>query len=322
LLVAAWFHDAGYVKGEKDHELESACIAAEFLEQQGIDETEIAAVKQCILATKYPQKPANHLEAILCDADLFHLGENNFTERSELLRKEFANTKGTSCTDAEWMENNLAFLDNHSFHTDYCRKLATVNKARNINRLQERHVDPGSHSSPADRGIDTLFKMTSGNHMRLSGMADNKAHILLSINSIIISIVLTLLIKNLHGKTFLIAPTALLLAVCLVTIVFAVLATKPKVSAGVFTAEQVRKHEVNLLFFGNFHNMAWETYEWGIREMMNDKQYLYKSMYKDIYILGKVLAAKYRFLNIGYRVFMFGLIASVFTFAFCFLWSY
>ena len=104
----------------------------------------------------------------------------------------------------------------------------------------------------------------SGNHMRLSGMADNKAHILLSINSIIISVLLTLLIKNLQGKAFLIAPTALLLAVCLVTIVFAVLATKPKVSKGVFTTDQVRKHEVNLLFFGNFHNMSWDTYEWGI----------------------------------------------------------
>ena len=76
LLIAAWFHDAGYVKGEKDHELESARIAAEFLEQQGIDETEIAAVKQCILATKYPQKPTNQLEAIICDADLFHLGQH------------------------------------------------------------------------------------------------------------------------------------------------------------------------------------------------------------------------------------------------------
>jgi hypothetical protein len=67
--------------------------------------------------------------------------------------------------------------------------------------------------------------------------------------------------------------------------------------------------------------MDLEVYEWGIREMMYDKDYLYKSMTKDIYFLGKVLAAKYRYLNIGYRIFMWGLLASVAAFAISFLFG-
>jgi hypothetical protein len=165
-----------------------------------------------------------------------------------------------------------------------------------------------------ERGVETLFRLTSGNHMKLSGMADAKAHILLSINSIIISIVLSVLVKNLSQLPYLIFPTILLLGVNLASIVFAVLTTNPKVSKGLFTAEQIRDREANLLFFGNFHKMEWETYEWGIKEMMYDKEYLYKSMTKDIYFLGKVLATKYHYLNIGYKVFMFGLIASVLAF--------
>ena len=99
------------------------------------------------------------------------------------------------------------------------------------------------------------------------------------------------------------------------SIVFAVLTTKPKVSKGTFTTEQITRREVNLMFFGNFHRMDLDKYEWAMQEMMYDKEYLYKSMTKDIYFLGKVLALKYRYLNIGYRIFMYGLIVSIIAFA-------
>src|SRR5262249_10237086 len=134
-----------------------------------------------------------------------------------------------------------------------------------------------------ERGVETLFRSASGNHMRLSGMADNKAHILLSINSIIISIILSVLAKKLIEAPYLVLPTILLLCVSVVSIVFAVLTTRPKISKGIFTKDQISNREVNLLFFGNFHRMDLNTYEWGIREMMYDKEYLYKSMTKDIY---------------------------------------
>jgi hypothetical protein len=149
-------------------------------------------------------------------------------------------------------------------------------------------------------------------------MADSKAHILLSINSIIISILISMVGKKLEQTRYLIIPTAMLLCICLVSIVFSVLATQPKVSNGVFTREQVVRREANLLFFGNFHKMDLQTFGWAVREVMNDQNYLYSSMTRDIYCLGKVLAVKYRYLNIGYKVFMFGLIASVLAFGISF----
>ena len=145
-------------------------------------------------------------------------------------------------------------------------------------------------------------------------MADSKAHILLSVSSLIVSVVISFVLGQLSQKAFLILPTAVLLLVCLATIVIALLTTKPKISRGTFTAEQIRNGQVNLLFFGNFHRMDIATYEWGVNEMMHDEQYLYNSMTKDIYYLGKVLAVKYRYLNIGYAVFMYGIIASVAAF--------
>ncbi|HEY6899401.1 MAG TPA: Pycsar system effector family protein [Puia sp.] len=169
-----------------------------------------------------------------------------------------------------------------------------------------------------ERGVETFFKTASRNHMQLSSMADNKAHILLSINSIIISLVISVFAKRLEQSPYLIFPTALLMAVCLASVVFAVKTTQPKISGGVFTKDQVANREANLMFFGNFHKMDLETYDWGVRELIRDNEYLYGSMTRDVYYLGKVLAIKYRFLNIGYKVFMFGLIASVLAFAICF----
>jgi predicted metal-dependent HD superfamily phosphohydrolase len=343
LLVAAWFHDTGYTIQMDEHEKASAIIAEKFLKERGIDEEEIELVKNCILATQYPQHPKNELEQILCDADMLHLSADHFMERSALLRKEWDVTKNQQYTDKEWCELNIAFLNNHEFHTGYCREL--FDKVRKVNLKQltdalelynkqatknnkEKNLATSENKKTEkikeirlERGVETLFRLTSGNHMKLSGMADTKAHILLSINSIIISVILSVLVKNLHETPNLIVPTIFLLAVCLATTVFAVLTTKPKISKGVFTADQIHNRQANLLFFGNFHNMGWESYEWGIQEIMHDREYLYKSMTKDIYYLGKVLAAKYRYLNIGYRIFMYGMIASVLAFAISFIWA-
>ena len=172
------------------------------------------------------------------------------------------------------------------------------------------------HSSAArhDRGIETMFRSTSRNHIDLSSMADSKANILISVNSIIISIVASLLIRNLTTSQHLILPTAMLVVVCLSTIVTAILATRPKVSSGTFTQEDIDNKKVNLLFFGNFHGVSIEDYEKGMYAMMRDPDYLYGSLIKDIYYLGNVLGKKYRYLRISYNIFMYGLIVSVVAF--------
>jgi len=341
LLVAAWFHDTGYTQQTDGHENISAQIAEQFLKNKSIDDEETETVKACIIATRYPQQVHNALEQIICDADLLYISEPFFMERSALLRKEWAATIHKTFTDKEWYELSLQFLRNHTFQTAFCRTQPESGKQKNAEKVtaQLEALNHKVHEAdkqttkqtvitrkerkeklPAlERGVETLFRLTSGNHMKLSGMADNKAHILLSINSIIISVTLSLLAKYLDEMPRLLLPTILLLCVCLVTIVFAILTTKPKVSKGIFTEEQIHNREANLLFFGNFHNMGWESYEWGIQEIMHDRTYLYRSMTKDIYFLGKVLATKYRYLNIGYKVFMFGLIASVLAFVISFI---
>ncbi len=165
-----------------------------------------------------------------------------------------------------------------------------------------------------DRGIETMFRLTSQNHMDLSRMADDKANTLIQINTLIISIVLSVLFSKLDANEYLLYPTIVLLASAVLTIVFATLATRPKVNSGTFTQEDVRQRKVNLLFFGNFYNMSLEDYSAGMNELMTDKQYLYGTLTKDIYFLGQVLGRKYRLLRQGYTIFMYGIILSVLAF--------
>ena len=106
----------------------------------------------------------------------------------------------------------------------------------------------------------------------------------------------------------------MLVIVCLATIVFAVLATRPNVSSGKFTREDIMNKETNLLFFGNFHSVPLESYMWGMREMMKDSDYLYGSMTKDIYFLGIVLGKKYKMLRKSYNIFMYGFVLSIVAF--------
>jgi predicted metal-dependent HD superfamily phosphohydrolase len=339
LTVAAWFHDTGYVHQIEDHEIQGAQLAEDFLKQYHVDNEVVQKVTSCILATKFPQQPKTLLEQIICDADMYHLSTTEFSTTSQKLREEWRMTKGELYNEKEWLLLNLKFISGHQYHSSYAQKHLEEHKQKNIkllkqelNVLEKRNIEKGKKNSGMkkqkfderrlERGVETLFRTASSNHMKLSGMADNKAHILLSINSIIISVILSVLTKKLSEATNLIIPTIILLCVAVTTIVFAVLATKPKVSKGIFTKEQIDRRQVNLLFFGNFHQMELELFEGGIQEIMYDKEYLYKTMMRDLYFLGKVLAVKYRYLHIGYRVFMYGLIVSVLAFAISFFQSY
>ena len=159
--------------------------------------------------------------------------------------------------------------------------------------------------------IETLLRVTANNDHQLSDMADNKAQILITVNSIIISAIISLLLRNLKDNPFLVLPSYVLLSVSLFTMILAILATRPSIPMGKFTAKDVANKKVNLLFFGNFYKMKLDDYAKGMKNILNDQEYLYNSLIKDVYSQGVVLGRKYRLLRAAYNVFMFGLIVAI-----------
>jgi hypothetical protein len=165
-----------------------------------------------------------------------------------------------------------------------------------------------------DLGIETLLKVTSSTDQRLSDMADNKAQILITVNSIIISAIISLVLRKLKDNSFLVLPSYLLLTVSLATMILAILSTRPSIPRGKFSAKDVKDKKVNLLFFGNFYSMKLDDFAAGMKSVLHDKEYLYDSLIKDIHTQGVVLGRKYRLLRAAYNVFMFGLIIAIITF--------
>ena len=335
LLVASWFHDTGYVKGYENHEQESVGIATVFLKEKEQSDEFIAQVSGLILATVKEYIPKTHLEKIIKDADFAHLMGTEYATTCELLRIELKNTWNLNFSNAEWAKENLNFLMNkHRFYTDYALKKWQPLKERNlllvqkkIEKQEKKEADLIEEENrkkekveKPDRGVDTLFRVTLGNHTRLSGIADSKANILLSVNAIIISIALSTIIPKLDSpkNAHLVIPTFVMLISSVVTIIFAILSTRPKVTTGVFTREDIEAKKINLLFFGNFYKMPLEEYDWAMNEMMKDRDYLYSTMIKDLYYLGLVLQRKYNLLRIAYNLFMVGIIVTVITFIIAF----
>ena len=409
--VAAWFHDIGYLTGGAvGHEERGAKLVEAYLQGTGVEPAVVDGVRKCILATQIPQRAVSLTEQIVCDADLFHLGTNDFEERNKLMRKEAEAVRHEKISKEDWRKSAIRLLEGHQYYTDYCRLLLGDKQRENLAQLkhkeekQERHeagergagtaegqrngveggqagaggegrhageerhegvgvrggkaehegggghggegrhegghstdaveklvrkhllVEEGQEGPPAaeigkkakkkdpGRGIDTVFRITSNNNQRLSSQADSKAHILIQVNSIIISVLLSLLLRKIEDHTNLAIPAVILLTVNLVTIIFSILATRPHIPEGKFTQADLDEKKVNLLFFGNFYQMSLEEYAGGMLQLMEDRDFLYGSLIRDVYYQGIALGKKFRWLRLSYNVFMYGLIASVISF--------
>ncbi|MBT0609163.1 Pycsar system effector family protein [Aequorivita echinoideorum] len=338
LRLAALLHDTGYTVKRKGHEIESAKIANEFLTSQNVEKDIIEGVEKCILATEFKNTtPKNKLEEIIRDADSSHLGKDYFEEASEFLRQEYISQNVHNYTPKEWRNENIKmFIEEHKFYTDYALKkwqpvkednLADLMKDRRKSkeklsreRTKAKLKAKYKNESP-DRGIQTFYRVALRNHIKLSDIADTKANIMLSVNAIIISLVLSNLISKLDNNNYLIIPTAIFVLFSAITMILAVIATRPNVTRGEFTKEDVENKSVNLAFFGNFHKMELDQYEWAIDEMLKDRDYMYNSLTKDLYFLGKVLDRKYRILRLTYTIFVAGTIISLISFAIFFYWK-
>lgn len=338
LRLSALLHDTGYIKTREGHEEESVIIAKQWLQSQAVSQDIIEGVEKCILATKFKDNlPKCSLDEIIRDADASHFGKDYFDEASEFLRQELQLQDIKNYSGSEWRDENIKTLtENHQYYTAYALKEWQPTKEKNIasllkkrkkrksklkkEKLKAKYKAEAKSNSP-ERGIQTFYRVALRNHIKLSDIADTKANILLSVNAIIISVVLANLLSKLDSNPFLVWPTAVFVVSSTITMVLAVIATRPNVTRGEFTKEDVKNKTVNLTFFGNFHKMELSQYQWAIDELLKDKDYLYSSLTKDLYFLGKVLDRKYRILRVTYTFFVVGIIISIIAFAISFSMS-
>ena len=135
VILAAWFHDTGYYKGNVNHELESSNIASQFLKEVNAGQGLINHVDCCIKATKIPQNPKTITEKVICDADLYHLSTPKFFTKSELLRKELV-AHHCHISPKSWMAKSCMFVSQHNYFTEFAKKILKPKKQANLRKLE------------------------------------------------------------------------------------------------------------------------------------------------------------------------------------------
>lgn len=340
VLISAWFHTSGFISDYENEVEKSQEIAESFLKSENAPDSLIQQVKKALLSLKQGHEPETETEAILHDAILSPLSKKSYFKASQNLRKEKADIQETHYTDLEWYQAQLKYVIANNYITEYGKKVLEPGKekvVKDIKKKMKKHqadldisMEKELGVSPAElkelkkklakvegrpeRGIETMFRLTSKNHLTLSGMADTKANIMISVNSIILSILIGSLMQKLDNNPQLTIPTYVMLFVNLGAIIFSILSTRPNITSGKFTRADIENHKTNLLFFGNFHKMQRPDYQWGMERLMENGKYLYSSLIDDIFFLGVVLGKKYRYLRIAYNIFMYGIVLAVITF--------
>lgn len=137
LLIAAVYHDAGYLYQRVDHEKLSCEIAKDVLPQYGYINEDIEDVCRIIMATKLPQSPTSLAEQIICDADLDYLGRNDFFETGEGLYQEMLHADVVS-SRGDWDKIQIQFLEQHHYFTATSQKLRNLKKQENLNQLKAK----------------------------------------------------------------------------------------------------------------------------------------------------------------------------------------
>jgi hypothetical protein len=334
VVAGSWFHDVGYLESESEHEVRGAKMAVEYLESLSVHPDIASAVSELILATKMPVNPQNILEEIICDADTYHLGKESFLKKNKLLKNEREMLQHKSITGKDWLKQSITFLENHGYNTEYARNLLLPGKDKNLQTLRRNYqselllsADPQEagpieieeiklkkNKELPEKGIESMFRIVSGNNQHLSSMADTKAHLLITVNSILLSAIISLVIRKLSDYNYLILPSCILLLVALLSIILSILSTRPTVPVGKHALHDLDLKKINILFFGNYCKMSREDFTVGMLRLMGDWNGLYEMLIMDIHAQGVVISKKYYYLRWAYNIFMFGLIAGVLAF--------
>jgi len=175
------------------------------------------------------------------------------------------------------------------------------------------------------RGRETLFRVTFRNQINLISIADNKANMIISINSIIISVIVSITGFGIvnesldYNKADIAIPITLIILTCLMSVVYAIQAARPHIIRNKKGAVDVTSKNTSILFFGTISKKSMDEYMEEMDDLLKSKDSIYKNMTIDIYNQGKVLTRKYHLLSIAYLIFMYGFVFSVLTFLLLFI---
>lgn len=349
LTITTWLYGTGYRDAEmfKGKKIFSTCIACtqqiskQFLDSIKYPAENIKSIFEILNNTTPNTTPNTHLEKIFTDALFTDFSRDKGLKYIKKMYQELLLFNDVTILKKNWFQYLIELLEGHQYHTNYAKSELEPKKQRLIKNIKKNYKDLenvervairkeldisdeelkglkknlGKSKDIDFRTIQTVFRTTSRNHYTLNQMVDRKANIMISINAILVSLLIGKVIApSLSGLNIELIPVFIMATAGGISMFYAILAVKPDATHGEFSEEEIRSKQGNLLFFGNFHNMQYKDYEWAFLQMLNDKNYLYSSMIRDIYYLGQKIKKKHDRLRVSLNVFLVGTTLTIIVF--------
>lgn len=322
LLLAIISTPAGYSVSSEKTFAHGEKIAQEYLKEEKVGESIIKKVVGCLQVKAGGKKAETLVEEVYEDIQNSIFAGKKYPQRflPFLQIEDDVNLRNPIEVEI-WLKKHSTKLDDISFNTKPAKKKYKKGIKRNIKSIKKirskKKKKIAVYEMPLDnsKGVQMMFKTALRNHIDLTSIADNKASIMLSINAIIITIAMPLLIRYMGDNGYLFIPMIVLMLTCVFSIIFAALATRPMKSDGETDVDKVmEKSSTNLFFFGNFYNISLPDYQRGLKKVIRSSEVLERSAINDLYFLGKALGDKFHLLRICYMIFMIGIALSVLSY--------
>lgn len=333
--IAAWLLPIGFLVNYKDPAAAGEAKAEAFVQQQTVKDYSAEPLTQLIGRVIRRQSPQNLAEQILSDAYHVVTYIDQYESRHDLMRLEQELVLNRRHDRLEWAQLELQELLGVKLYTPYARenyegKLAEhiLGRKKRIEKLSrgenlelianEEQSVPFQYLERGNttRAIQTFFRANYRNHINLSSIADNKANIMISVNSILISVLITFLSYRNIGENnpAILLPVVIFIVSGALSLTFAVLSARPKITALNYKGQPMKDLQKNIVFFGNFVHLDLDQYEAAMDAMFRSDELIYGNLTRDLYYLGKVLDQKYRYLSVSYTIFLIGFVITILTF--------
>ncbi|MGB3547449.1 MAG: Pycsar system effector family protein [Saprospiraceae bacterium] len=331
LLVAAYFLPLGYTETDEGAVARSAQMADAWLAEHDADEATRAGVRKLLQSATTddePPKGSDLVTRLFFDARNGWLGRKRYSRRAEALLLEKQYREDREIDPVEWEEEIEERIINLNFQTSAGNKAYEQRRRKNAAKqhgaIEKTQTNETKRKTGKNygRGIDTMYRTAFRNHITLSRIADGKANMMISINTIILSILIAVSGAGLsffediffENPAFLL-PIVILLLSSLTAVIFAVFSARPKVTEyRIKKRKLIEGKEASLLYFGNFLKLEKVDFVRYMADIKSDMEALYDDLSRDLYDLGAVLHRKYLLLTISYNTFVGGLFLSVVTF--------
>jgi Family of unknown function (DUF5706) len=332
-IVATWFRYAGVRDIGSGQTEEMKKLLEEYFILVGYPMNDKAVVREAIdtvVGNKYADTP---VKQVVSDAVNSQLGSPDFLENVILIRKELDDEKSGKRSELYYLEYFLSLFIRERYYSTYASEKYARIRQRNFEYVQKRikdikddiHKEKKSKNKqelPAfltNKETEDLFKLAFRNYNHLISVADSKASLLIKVNSVIISVMIAFVLGKIGKSLFILWPTIILLVVCLLTILMAILASRPQSNSFL---EDRKSHSFQRFFFGSFDmvdpsflQIKWEEYYQQLTDLFtNSKETVYLEIYKESFNVRKVLSRKFNYLARAYWIFLFGLLVSVISF--------